>query len=504
MTNLDDFDRSLAEFLADGPAAAPEAPVIAALAHARTTPRRPDVLRAFRADPMASRRTGIVVRPAIVLAAVALLIALIGVAVLGSRPILPAIVEPGPSASPAAQPSALLPSPEPSAATFSGSVLLNVTAGSPFLLTVTDMTNQLVAVTSGQPGDGASVDNGAVLVADSTDPNVLTITWSGGPCETGAAMTVDENGHAISIARQACEGDAIALDRIANLRFAGPVFAADWIATTADGPSISPPSSGPDGSPTAQQPLGSPAVPPIHVALRHDSGNAISIDVVDESGLLVRAVSGAVPASEPAREFEITNDSPTVLRLVWDGSPCDTVHRLTIDPSATEFTIDRPFCYGDAMLAVRSLVLTFSRPVDATALTTALISGRGGVDMPSWTTTAPDSAGKRYDLTLADPGYVVDSLSGYFDPSSAAAGAGPSRIRLIAADVNTFTMIWFGRACATTPSLEISPDGSDWRLVEAPCSTTSPDVLRMVDVTLNLPRTTATIPSTEIMTTFAP
>ena len=40
MTNLVDLDRALAAFLEDGPNTAPEAPVIAAMAHARTTPRR--------------------------------------------------------------------------------------------------------------------------------------------------------------------------------------------------------------------------------------------------------------------------------------------------------------------------------------------------------------------------------------------------------------------------------------------------------------------------------
>jgi hypothetical protein len=245
-------------------------------------------------------------------------------------------------------------------------------------------------------------------------------------------------------------------------------------------------------------------VPPIHVALLHEGGNAISIDVVDESGLVVKAVSGAVPTTDPDREFDVANDSPTVLRLTWRGSPCDTVHRLTIDPAASSFTIDRPLCGGDAIPALRSLILTFSQPVDATAVSTAIIGGRGGVDMPNWTAAAPDAAGNRYDLTLWDPGYIVNSLEGGFDPSAAVGGAGTTGIRLVAKDAGTFTVIWLGRACATTPALKISQDGNHWQLVEAACTTSSPGVLHMVDVALNLPRTTERIPSVEKVVTAAP
>ena len=75
MTNLDDLDRALAEFLEDGPNTAPEAPVIAALAHARTTPRRPDPLARLRSDVMAAPRGRILgLRPSLVLAVVALVV----------------------------------------------------------------------------------------------------------------------------------------------------------------------------------------------------------------------------------------------------------------------------------------------------------------------------------------------------------------------------------------------------------------------------------------------
>jgi hypothetical protein len=376
MTNLDDFDRSLSAFLADGPAMAPEAPVIAALAHARTTPRRTDPLGRFRSDAMASpHKLPLRRQPVLAFGLLALLAASVGVAVIGSRPTGPSTVIPGPSGTPrvSAQPS-------PSHAPFS---------------------------------------------------------------------------------------------------------------QQSDGPTDSPTTAGPP------EPLGSPAVPPIHVALLNNIGNATSIDIVDESGQLVGAVSGPVPETVAGESFDAVNDTPATIRLTWLGSPCDTVHRLTIDAKLTTLTIDRPHCYGDAMPAYRSLILTFSRAVDAAALNTSLHEGRGGVGMPNWTAAAPDSAGNLYDITLADPGYVVDTLAGYYDPEIAAGGAGPAGIRLVRRDATTFRLVWLGPACATAPALSIDPSGDHWQLADEPCTTSAADVLRMIEVTVRSPRTADAIPSIE-------
>ncbi len=368
--NLDDFDRSLAEFLADGPSRAPEAPVIAAMAHARTTPRRPDPLRAFRADPMAPRGTGgFAVRSGLVLATVALAVGAVGVAVVGSRPPQDSVLTP-PSASP-----------------------------SPISSATPDPTPPIGSHTVG----------------------------------------------------------------------------------------------GPD------TPLGSPAVPPIHVALQTQGGNPASVDVVDESGKLTGAVSGTVPDSVANDSFDAFNDDPTTVRLTWAGSPCDTVHRLTLDPALTTLTIDRPLCFGDSIAAYRSLILTFADPVDAAALNTVLFAGRGGVDMPTWTASAPDSESDRYDITLDDPGHVVESLEGSFDPQVASAGAGPSGIRVVASTPTSLTLIWLGPACATTPALSIDPSGATWRVANAPCDSSKPDVVRMVGVTLKTALPGDAVPTVELV-----
>jgi hypothetical protein len=492
MTNLADFDRSLADFLADGPTTAPEAPVIAAMAHARTTPRRPDPLRRFRDDVMVAPRRPFGLRPALVLGLLALLAAGIAVAV-GSRPSeRPAVVVPPPTPTPS--PVATASAGPSTAIPFERQISMLVSAGAPFLISVTDETGDLVDAASVQPGDGASVDASTIQVAaDPADPAALIVTWQGTPCETGGSLRVGETGRIIEVGRQQCTGDALPLDRVVRLQFASAVTAGDWSSTFVEfaGPS------GPTGSATTggpPVPIGSPAVPPVHVVLVDNGGNATSVDVVDESGLLTAAVSGPAAEGASVDAFDATNDTATTLRLTWLGSPCDTVHRLTIDPTLTVLTLDRPLCHGDSIGVDRTLLLTFSRPVDATSLNTSLRAGRGGVDMPTWTTAAPDSAGNRYDLTLADPGYVVDSLEGSYDPAIEADGAGPAGI-LIRTAPFTFRLIWLGPACATNPALSIDPSGDRWQLANAPCTSAAADVLRMVDVTLGQDRTT--VPAVE-------
>ena len=199
MTNLIDLDRALAAFLEDGPNTAPEAPVIAGLAHARTSPRRPDPFLRFRSDVMAPPRAfGALSRPGLLVGLAALLIAGVAVAVIGSRANEPSVVTPGPSTTAAPTPSAepsILPVP-----LFSGEVQLVLAAGQPMTVSVSDTTGALVAATSGTPGDGASGEEGKVdVAADPADPHVLIAKWIGMPCETGATMVVDEAASTMSI-----------------------------------------------------------------------------------------------------------------------------------------------------------------------------------------------------------------------------------------------------------------------------------------------------------------
>jgi hypothetical protein len=355
MTNLNDFDRALGDFLAAGPTTAPEAPVVAALAHARTTPRRPDLLGRLRPDVMSRPRVGAgVLRSGLVFAALALAVTTVGVAVIGSPPQDTSV---GPEATPSAPATPATPS---------------ATVGA-----------SPSAVSGGEP-----------------------------------------------------------------------------------------------------RPIGSPAVPPIHVDLIEDAGNDATVDVVDESGRLVSAVAAAGATEQVTGDLRATNVSDTSVRLDWVGSPCDTIHRLTIDPTLSRLTIDRPKCPGDAIGVWRALVLTFDGPVDATGLTTAMFAGRGGVDMPTWTASGPDSAGSRYDLVVVDPGYVVGSIDPGFDPSVAPVEGEGVRIDRI--DELNVRLAWSAPACATAFTLEIPVGGGPWLLGSEMCVSTE-SVLRMLDVGLASP-----------------
>jgi hypothetical protein len=233
MTNLADLDRALAEFLEDGPNTAPEAPVIAALAHARTTPRRPDPLAWLRSDVMAAPRGRILgLRPSLVLAIVALVAASVGIAVVGSRQQAPAVVVPSPTTTPFQPSSAPSIGPSIGPAPFSRPVTMLVSAGDSYVIQVSDTTSDLIDARSLKPGDGASVGTDEMqIVADPADPKALILTWQGTPCERNGSLNVDERSHDLVVRREQCEGDALPLDRVVRLQFATQVDPTVWSST---------------------------------------------------------------------------------------------------------------------------------------------------------------------------------------------------------------------------------------------------------------------------------
>ena len=242
-----EFDRVLGEWLLDGPNRAPEHAVDVALAHARRHPRRPDPLRPFRRDVM-PRRQGLVLQPrlGLVFAILALVLAGIAVAVIGSRLPSDQVVPPVPSAStsPSASPSPAptFTPPTASRSPFFAQFDLVLTGGASHTVQVTDATSELIEATSGAPSAGVSVETGAVQIStDPADDHVLVVTWSGGPCEAFTVIRVDETARFIDIQPGRCEGDAIALDRVVRLRFAGAVGAAGWTGRVTEGPAPSDP-----------------------------------------------------------------------------------------------------------------------------------------------------------------------------------------------------------------------------------------------------------------------
>ena len=81
MTQRDDLDRLLGDWLSEGPARTPEPVLATAVQHARSHPRRPDPLAFLRRDPMAGRTSLFGVAPVPVFAALGLLVvAAVGVA----------------------------------------------------------------------------------------------------------------------------------------------------------------------------------------------------------------------------------------------------------------------------------------------------------------------------------------------------------------------------------------------------------------------------------------
>ena len=341
MTHFDDFDRALGEFLRDGPSVAPEPPVIAALAHARATPRRRDPFGPLRRDVMARPFTIAGLRPGLALAATALVLAAIGIAVLGGG------------------------------------------------------RNQDTAPTPSAP---------VVVPGESPSPS---------PAETPHESVP---------------------------------------------PAISP---SPLPRTTTLPPLGPPSASPIHVALEQCCGARLSVDVVDESGHLVRAVSGPNVEGGSVEVATVTNDDPRTLRLTWPGTPCDTVHRLTIDPAATTITIDRPNCLGDAVPADRIVVLTFDVDVAASTVRADVVTARGGVDLPTWTATAIDKAGGVVGVALFDRSQSVSRLEAVDVSEAGAVGAD---LDLSQAAPDVIRLLWNG--CASQPAIALDDTGREWTLVD--------------------------------------
>jgi hypothetical protein len=346
MTNLDDFDRSLAAFLGDGPSIAPEAPVVAALAHARTTPRRWSPFAGLRRDVMARPFSLGGSRPALVFAAAALVVASIGIAIVGSRP------------------------------------------------------------------------------ADVTVP-----------------------------------------------------------PSNSPGPSLLP-SASPSASP-------SPSTPPAaaQIVLRETGRNRATMDVVDRSGHLLSATRIDLGENDSFEALTATNLDDRTLKVGWPGSPCDTVHLLTIGPDFA-LTIDRPKCLGDAIPAFYAIRLGFDQPVDATAIDVVLRDARPESGLPGWAATGIDAAGGLYDLTVYDAsGRLVlpePRSDGTQPPDPGAAGYSLDRT-----SATVGRLIWRAPACATSQALRIDANGTNWELTWPSCTPTAPTTLRVLDLEFDqLPDTT--------------
>ena len=104
-----------------------------------------------------------------------------------------------------------------------------------------------------------------------------------------------------------------------------------------------------------------------HVDLVLSTGRTVTIDVKDDSGRLLEAVSGTPGdgASVESGVLAVVNEAPTTLRLTWSGPPCATDNFLLIEPSGARLTVVQPECSGDAIPFDRVLLLTFSGEISA-------------------------------------------------------------------------------------------------------------------------------------------
>jgi hypothetical protein len=149
----------------------------------------------------------------------------------------------------------------------------------------------------------------------------------------------------------------------------GPTVPAIVAPPTASQPNATP-------APSTSQP---PSAPIFHVALTVPAGQAQTVEVIDGSGLVDEAMSGA-PSGETGQNFpfesvEVSNLDPTTLQLAWAGFPCRTDHTLTIQPDGRSMSLQRPACVGDTdTIGIdRILVLHFSEPVAAEDVTVSLM-----------------------------------------------------------------------------------------------------------------------------------
>lgn len=116
----------------------------------------------------------------------------------------------------------------------SAHVVLDIATPHAVTIDVTDASESLIAAASGTPGDGASVAAYTLAVTNVT-PTTLRLTWVGGPCDSANSLSIDAAHHRLLLVQPECTGDAIATDRVLDLKFAMPITASDIEAFLQDG-----------------------------------------------------------------------------------------------------------------------------------------------------------------------------------------------------------------------------------------------------------------------------
>jgi hypothetical protein len=105
-------------------------------------------------------------------------------------------------------------------------VQLENETGRDVTIDVKDESGRLVEATSGTPGDGASVPQNEVVVAND-DASTLRLTWAGPPCANEGLLVINASAALFTVVQPDCTGDSIAIDRVLILTFSGSIAAAD-------------------------------------------------------------------------------------------------------------------------------------------------------------------------------------------------------------------------------------------------------------------------------------
>jgi hypothetical protein len=146
-------------------------------------------------------------------------------------------------------------------------------------------------------------------------------------------------------------------------------------------PSVVVPDTSPTASPSASPIPSASATGPVGAGLLVElvvaAGEPQTVDVIDESGEVLEATSGTPMGdgqSFPSDDVVVTNIDATTLQLGWAGFPCRTDHDLLIGTDPLVMTMVRPPCQGatDSIGVDRILILRFSEPIDAAAVSITL------------------------------------------------------------------------------------------------------------------------------------
>jgi hypothetical protein len=245
---------------------------------------------------------------------------------------------------------------------------------------------------------------------------------------------------------------------------------------------VAPPLPTPHSSP-AVSPEG--ALPEFNVDLPASFGTNATAAVGDASDLLTAVESG--PAVDSGVDhLVLANDAPNVLRLVWPGRVCDTRHWLTIDETARRWTLERPICTGDAIAGpVRSMVLTFSQPIDASDVQVSIEDG-SGVYLPEFAVTGPDTGGTPFLVELTDDSGAVGALEVTSD-GGAGASVEPGEVRIDQLDANVVRLTWSSMSCHVVALVTLDATGRAFNLAEPRCEGDTVAFDRRMDVTFDQP-----------------